>query len=110
MFSRLATIVSIVSLAVLAGAIPTNGPPPSTCNTGPVQCCNTVEKANHKGVAALCGLLGIALPNPEEYVGLNCSPITLIGGGGSGCRANTVCCEDNSHGNLISVGCVPVSL
>ncbi|EEB99718.1 hypothetical protein MPER_00541, partial [Moniliophthora perniciosa FA553] len=35
-------------------------------------------------------------------------PITVIGAGSSGCSAHTVCCEDNSHDNLISISCVPV--
>ncbi|KAI0754182.1 hypothetical protein C8Q80DRAFT_1350043 [Daedaleopsis nitida] len=100
MFSRLATITSIVSLAVLAAAIPTGGPAASTCSTGQVQCCNSVEKASYwyeHGGEGLLGLLGGMLGDMDALLGLGCSPF-LLGGGGSGeCHASTVCCEDNSH-------------
>ncbi|KAI0754148.1 fungal hydrophobin [Daedaleopsis nitida] len=111
MFSRLATITSIVSLAVLAAAIPTGGPPASAvCGTGHAQCCNSFEQAGYwyeHGGAGLAGLLGIVLNDMDAFLGLGCSPFLL--NGGSGCHANTVCCEDNSHGGLIAIGCVPYS-
>ncbi|KAI0746809.1 fungal hydrophobin, partial [Daedaleopsis nitida] len=90
---------------------PTGSPPPaSSCSTGPVQCCNSVQKADSKGASVLLGLLGIVLQNVNVPVGLGCSPITVIGVGGGQCKANAVCCQDNSHGGLISIGCIPVSL
>ncbi|KXN92307.1 Fruiting body protein SC3 [Leucoagaricus sp. SymC.cos] len=86
------------------------GTPASQCNTGPVQCCNTVEKASDSGAAAILGLLGIVLQDLNVLVGLTCSPITVIGAGGSSCSAQAVCCQNNSFGSLISIGCVPVTL
>ncbi|KAI0719189.1 fungal hydrophobin-domain-containing protein [Cerioporus squamosus] len=85
---------------------PSSKPPPSSCSTGPVQCCNSLQKADDPVVALLLGLLGIVL-GPDVEVGLTCSPISVIGIGSSSCSAQTVCCEDNSHGGLISIGCIP---
>ncbi|EPQ52094.1 fungal hydrophobin, partial [Gloeophyllum trabeum ATCC 11539] len=80
-----------------------------SCNTGPVQCCNSVQKADAPGVATLLGLLGIVLQDVNANVGITCSPISVIGGG-EGASAQPVCCEDNSHGGVVSIGCMPVSL
>ncbi|PIL35284.1 hypothetical protein GSI_02009 [Ganoderma sinense ZZ0214-1] len=88
-----------------------SGSPGSTCSTGPVQCCNKVGTASDPIVSLLLGLLGIVLGDPSVLVGVTCSPITVIGVGGSNsCSAQTVCCENNSHGGLISIGCVPTLL
>ncbi|KAE9407600.1 hydrophobin 2 [Gymnopus androsaceus JB14] len=99
------------ALATLAVATPTlRGEPASSCSTGPVQCCNTVEPASSSAAAGLLGLLGIVLQDLTVDVGLTCSPITVIGAAGGSCSAQAVCCQDNSHGGLISIGCVPVTL
>ncbi|RPD59674.1 hydrophobin-domain-containing protein [Lentinus tigrinus ALCF2SS1-6] len=84
---------------------PSSKPPPS-CSTGPIQCCQQVEKADNPAAALILGLLGLVL-GPDVEVGLTCSPISVIGVGSSSCSATAVCCEDNSHGGLISIGCIP---
>ncbi|KAF9039627.1 fungal hydrophobin [Hymenopellis radicata] len=84
--------------------------PAGSCNTGPIQCCNSVQSGSSDPVSILLGLLGIVLPDLNLLVGLTCSPISVIGVGGSSCSASPVCCQDNSHGGLISIGCIPVSL
>ncbi|KAK1234477.1 hypothetical protein PQX77_002331 [Marasmius sp. AFHP31] len=81
-----------------------------SCNTGELQCCNSVTTAKDPAAALLIGLLGIVLQDVNVGVGLTCSPITVVGGGNGGCNAKPVCCQDNSHGGLISVGCIPISL
>ncbi|KAI0787398.1 fungal hydrophobin-domain-containing protein [Fomes fomentarius] len=85
---------------------PSGSPPPSSCTTGPVQCCNQIEKSNSSVVSVILGLLGIVL-GPDVDVGLGCSPLSVIGIGSGSCSAHTVCCENNSHGGLISIGCIP---
>ncbi|OJT05431.1 Fruiting body protein SC3 [Trametes pubescens] len=108
MFAKLFTVAS---LAILAAATPTpGGEPVSSCSTGPVQCCNSVQSASSPAAAGILALLGIVVQDVTAEVGLTCSPITVIGAGTSSCSANAVCCQDNSHGGLISIGCLPVTL
>ncbi|GJE95854.1 fungal hydrophobin [Phanerochaete sordida] len=134
MHARLTSATAIALLSVLAVATPNvaldkrNNPPPTTttatktvtvtaaptsvssCSTGPIQCCDSVQKASSPAAANLLGLLGIVVEGVDALVGLTCSPITVIGVGGGQCSATTVCCENNSFGSLISIGCVPIIL
>ncbi|KAH9896895.1 fungal hydrophobin-domain-containing protein [Cubamyces lactineus] len=131
MFSRLTPFVSVASLAVLAAATPNqkrwdtptstvtvtvtqtapaSSQTPSSCSTGPIQCCNSTEKASSPAGSLLLGLLGIVVQGVDVLLGLDCSPITVIGVGGGECSANAVCCQNNNVGGLISIGCVPVIL
>lgn len=55
---------------------------PGQCNTGPIQCCNSVTQANNPVAALLIGLLGIVV-GPTVAVGLTCSPLSIIGVGGN---------------------------
>ncbi|KAJ3769205.1 hydrophobin 2 [Lentinula raphanica] len=98
------------ALATLAAATPLPRGDSGSCSTGPVQCCNTVQSAQSAGISTILGLLGVVLQDLDVLVGVTCSPITVIGASSSSCSAQAVCCEDNSHGGLISVGCIPVTL
>ncbi|TFK43805.1 fungal hydrophobin-domain-containing protein, partial [Crucibulum laeve] len=89
---KLASLAT-VAIATLAVATPT---PRDVCSTGTVQCCNSVQAASSTGVAALLGLLGIVVQDVTALVGVNCTPISVIGIGGNSCTAQTVCCKDNS--------------
>ncbi|KAJ3914894.1 hydrophobin 2 [Lentinula edodes] len=105
--------LAFVSAALATLAVATPAPrdePASSCSTGPVQCCDSVESATSSPVAAILSLLGIVLQDLNVNVGLTCSPITVIGASGSSCSAQAVCCQDNSFGGLISIGCAPVTL
>ncbi|KAK1228115.1 hypothetical protein PQX77_008850 [Marasmius sp. AFHP31] len=114
------TLFAISALATLAAATPLqargydhgeggkgDGP---KCNTGPMQCCNSVTTAKDPAASFLTALLGVVVQDLNVPVGLGCSPITVIGGSNGGCHAAPVCCEDNSTGGLISIGCIPISL
>ncbi|KDQ62743.1 hypothetical protein JAAARDRAFT_88337, partial [Jaapia argillacea MUCL 33604] len=99
------------AFAILAVATPTPNEPASSCTTGPIQCCNTVESASSPAAAGILKSIGVVVQDVNALVGLTCSPITAVGvGSGSSCSASPVCCTDNSHGGLISIGCVPVTL
>ncbi|KAF5346282.1 hypothetical protein D9758_011498 [Tetrapyrgos nigripes] len=80
----------------------------SQCNTGPIQCCDSVDKAGSSAVSPILGLLGVVIQDLNVLVGINCSPISVIGVGGDSCSATPVCCENNTFNGLIAVGCVPV--
>ncbi|KAK7041860.1 sc3 hydrophobin [Paramarasmius palmivorus] len=84
--------------------------PASQCNTGPVQCCNTVQSADSNPVSVILALLGVVLQDLNVQVGLTCTPITVIGAGGNSCTASPVCCENNTFNGLIAIGCVPVNI
>ncbi|KAF5354774.1 hypothetical protein D9756_005705 [Leucocoprinus leucothites] len=92
---------------VAATAIPRDG---GSCNTGPISCCNSVQQSGSTQVNQLAGLLGIVLPTIQGLVGLNCSPLNVIGLGGNSCSSQPVCCSNNSFGGLISLGCNPINL
>ncbi|KAH7913160.1 hydrophobin [Hygrophoropsis aurantiaca] len=133
MFSRLtsASLYVLAACSVLAVATPwetttpatktvtvtatapaaTGTEPASQCNTGPVQCCDSVESASTPAVTTLLGLLGVVLTDLDILVGLTCSPISVVGlGSGATCNAEPVCCENNNFSGLISLGCSPVNL
>ncbi|KAI0070825.1 fungal hydrophobin [Panus rudis PR-1116 ss-1] len=109
MLARFATFTTL-SLAAFATATPAVVTRDNSCSTGEMQCCNSVQQANDPSVAALTGLLGIVLGPIDGLVGVTCNPIQVIGVGGGNCKAQAVCCTNNSFGSLISLGCVPVSL
>ncbi|KAI0746814.1 fungal hydrophobin-domain-containing protein [Daedaleopsis nitida] len=110
MFSRVAAF-AVAALPLLAAATPlaVRGGEGS-CSTGPVQCCNSLEKSDSAAGSALLGLLGVVVQDITASIGLGCSPISVIGLGGGSCSSNTVCCQNNNVGGLISIGCVPVIL
>ncbi|KAF8072182.1 fungal hydrophobin-domain-containing protein [Lyophyllum atratum] len=105
------SVLVAVALATLAAATPTRrNTPASQCNTGPVQCCNSVQTAGSDPVAGILGLLGVVVQDINVLVGVTCTPITVIGAGGDSCTAQPVCCEDNSFHGLVAIGCTPVNL
>ncbi|KAJ7587124.1 hydrophobin 2 [Mycena floridula] len=94
-----------LALATLAVATPTSR---TTAPSG-TECCSSVQDASSPGVVTILKGLGIDASSITAQVGLDCSPITVIGAGGA-CSGTTVTCQDNSHSPLISLGCVPVTL
>ena len=78
-----ATVFALSTLFAVAFAAP-GGNTGATCSTGPIQCCNTVEKASDPAVAKMLGGLGVVLQDPNVLVGLSCDPVTVIGGSVTG--------------------------
>ncbi|KAI0635193.1 fungal hydrophobin [Trametes polyzona] len=111
MFARAAAYATL-ALPLLAVATPVHElAVRQTCSTGAIQCCNSVTETNSASGNLLLGLLGIVLGDITGLLGLNCSPINVIGiGSGNACSANTVCCSNNNVGGLISIGCLPITL
>ncbi|KAL4259559.1 Hydrophobin [Pleurotus pulmonarius] len=111
MFSRaIFCTFLILPLLAVATVIPRTDPPASSCSTGTIQCCNSVQSAGNPVVGLLAGLLGIVLGPLDVLVGVTCSPITVIGAGGASCNAQTVCCTGNSFSGLLVVGCSPINI
>ncbi|KAI0324479.1 fungal hydrophobin [Cubamyces sp. BRFM 1775] len=101
MFSRVA-VAAILAAPLLAVA--------QNCNTGAMQCCNSVESTDSAAGSAILSVLGVALQSVTGQIGLGCSPLSVVGLGQSSCSAKPVCCENNNVGGAISLGCVPIEL
>ncbi|KAI0675092.1 fungal hydrophobin [Trametes maxima] len=101
MIARVA-VATALALPILAAA--------QSCNTGPIQCCNSVKSASSQEAQSVLGALGVVVGDITAAVGFGCSPISVVGAGAGACSATPVCCENNSFGSLISIGCVPIVL
>ena len=55
-------------------------------------------------VLALAALLNVTLGPNDDLIGLNCSPIIVIGVGGNLCGENPVCCRETLFVCMISLG------
>ncbi|PPR06781.1 hypothetical protein CVT24_011281 [Panaeolus cyanescens] len=99
-----------VALPLLASAtvLPRTDGPSNQCNTGPIQCCNNVGTVDALGLGTILGLLGIVLDPVTALLGINCSPLSVIGVGGNSCSATPVCCTGNVFNGLINLGCSPI--
>ncbi|KAI0700336.1 fungal hydrophobin-domain-containing protein [Cytidiella melzeri] len=105
------TTPAVTETVTVTAAGPTTTVSAGNCNTGPIQCCQSTEAATSPIGSLLLGLLGIVVDGIDVLLGIDCSPITVIGiGSGSACSASPVCCEDNAVGGLISIGCIPITL
>ena len=77
MFSKLFVVSAILAVATAAP----NSAPASSCSTGPIQCCDTVEKASDPAAAGILASIGVVVQDIDALVGLTCSPVTVIGVG-----------------------------
>ncbi|EIW52215.1 fungal hydrophobin [Trametes versicolor FP-101664 SS1] len=104
-----AVFTAFTALAILAVASPT--PQAGSCSTGALQCCNSVQSADSLGIAPILAAIGVILQDINIPIGVTCSPISVVGvGSGNACSSNAVCCENNSFGGLLSIGCLPAIL
>ncbi|OSD02156.1 fungal hydrophobin [Trametes coccinea BRFM310] len=102
MFARLAAIAALALPALVVA---------QSCNTGAIQCCNSLQSATDPDLFGMLAVLGVVVEDLDVLVGLGCTPITVVGVGAAGsCDAHPVCCENNSLANGVSIGCVPVDI
>ncbi|KAF8437069.1 fungal hydrophobin-domain-containing protein [Boletus edulis BED1] len=108
MFARFVTLLPLAALVAVATAAEA---PAATCSSGSVYCCNqkfsnssTFEKKDPVGVIDV--LLGLGV-----NVGVQCSPITVIGAlsNGAQCTKQTACCKDVKQNGLVNFSCAPVA-
>ncbi|KAF9263097.1 fungal hydrophobin [Marasmius fiardii PR-910] len=114
LFNKLVTISAVTTLAA-ATALPRGGGGGGSggSGSGSNQCCEqvqTADEANASGLGAILGLLGVVLGDITGLIGLNCSPITVIGTGNGGCNTNTVNCQGTALGGLINIGCIAIQI
>ncbi|TFK65627.1 fungal hydrophobin [Pluteus cervinus] len=107
MFSRVASFALVLPLLASAAVLPRQT---GDCNTGSIQCCNSVQSSSLESVTELAGLLGLDLGSLTPQVGLFCSPLSILGAGGNSCSAQPACCTGNTFGGLLSLGCNPLNL
>ncbi|KAJ8589504.1 hydrophobin [Rhizopogon salebrosus TDB-379] len=109
MFVRLLSITSFVILAIATPQPHARGL--NECNTGNIGCCGrteTVEQYNE--IAGLLGLTPI-VGNVIGDVGIDCTPITVVGlSQGATCAQEPVCCSSEKYNGVINVGCSPLNL
>ncbi|ETW80325.1 hydrophobin-like protein [Heterobasidion irregulare TC 32-1] len=117
MFARISSISAVFFLgfALMVSATPTPSPEMlaargGQCNTGPLQCCNSVQQADAPGAAQLLKTLGVVVQGTTTMVGINCSPIPILGAAtGTKCTQQPVCCENNNYNGLVNIGCSPIN-
>ncbi|KAF8064080.1 hydrophobin-251 [Lyophyllum atratum] len=111
MFPKVA-LFSVVAFGLSAAvAMPHNNPSEYSCNVGAVQCCNQVaDSQTASGAELLQNLLGAAAQGITGQIGVECNPISVIGGGGNSCSTQPVCCDDNKINGLVAVGCMPANV
>ena len=73
MFAKFAVLSTLAVLAV-ATPMPQSV---SQCNTGNMQCCNSVQNVDLTTLSSLGGLLGINVQGLIPTVGLTCSGISV---------------------------------
>ncbi|KAG8216110.1 hydrophobin [Butyriboletus roseoflavus] len=73
---------------------------PSQCNTGSIQCCDSVGSSGSNTVVdEILSFLNINVPSGTS-VGVSCSGTTA-------CTQQPVCCSNNSFNGIVSIGCSP---
>lgn len=84
MFAKLTSaFAALAILAVATSAAPNDAPPASSCSTGTLQCCSSVQSSDSSAIAPILAALGIVLQDVNVPIGLGCSGITGVGVGGS---------------------------
>ncbi|KAG1773408.1 hydrophobin [Suillus occidentalis] len=108
----LARLLSITSLCLLTIANPfARRDTSSQCDTGNIQCCNATQTVDdyNKNVTKN-GVIPIDI-DILGHVGLDCSPISVVGtGAGATCSQEPLCCSNNQYYGLVNVGCTPINI
>ncbi|KAK0187180.1 hydrophobin-315 [Armillaria mellea] len=113
MFSRAlaATVVMIATLTTSVMAAPGTA---ASCESGPVQCCNSMETAKTLSSGTL-GELGILAALVQAFtgpIGVTCSPLSVLAllPNGAQCTEQTVCCDNNNFNGVVALGCTPINV
>ncbi|KAI9573474.1 hydrophobin [Boletus coccyginus] len=105
MFAR---VFALLPLALLVSA--THLEARDQCNTSDQNCCNSVQSVDQaSSFLSECGLLEVAT-EVGALVGLNCSPLSVVGVAGNSCTQQPVCCTNNDFNGLVNLGCTPINV
>ncbi|EPQ51865.1 hypothetical protein GLOTRDRAFT_48330 [Gloeophyllum trabeum ATCC 11539] len=74
---------------------------PTTCAN---VCCQTLSTAASSSSSLLLSLLGIVVHDLSTPVGLTCQSMQA----GASCAHVSLCCQDNTYGGIIAIGCTAV--
>ncbi|KAF5310857.1 hypothetical protein D9619_007853 [Psilocybe cf. subviscida] len=103
--------LSTLAVATLAAATPTKRDSPTNqCNTGSIQCCNSIQPSNSAQATTLLGLVGAVVKDVTVKVGITCSPLSAIGIASNSCTAQPTCCTGNNFNGVIVIGCSPINI
>ncbi|KAF7359875.1 Hydrophobin 2 [Mycena venus] len=99
MFFKPAVVVASVFIGFAA----------ATCTNVPTNlCCQSTASSTDAVGSALVELLGLDLTGIVGDLGLNCSPLTVVG---NNCGDTTVTCTaPQTQCGLIAIGCIPITL
>ncbi|KAK7444493.1 hypothetical protein VKT23_015174 [Stygiomarasmius scandens] len=104
-------LFTIVALATFVAATPLEvRQTVGQCNTGSLQCCDSVEDAHSDTVQTLLALLGAEVGPITGQVGVTCNPISVIAVSGNNCNAQPVCCQGDNFNGVLALGCTPVNV
>lgn len=77
--SMFAKLFTLSALAILAVATP--APAADACDTGALQCCQSVQPAGSSAVAPILKSIGVVVQDLNVPVGVTCSPVSVVGVG-----------------------------
>ncbi|KAF9491628.1 hydrophobin 3 [Pleurotus eryngii] len=107
MFAQTFIITALAAFAVAGPLQARTGD--NKCNTGTVQCCNHVEKSDSAKVSKIASLLQLDIKGIVGEVGLQCSPVVSLVGGGPN-SGQTVCCDQTKFNGAVNLGCSPINV
>ncbi|GJE92439.1 hydrophobin family protein [Phanerochaete sordida] len=107
--TALSTVTATVTTTSTAAVSTATSITIDQCNTGSIQCCNSVTHSNSTFGQAVTSLLGVNATHPNTLMGMNCSPMDSNSTEPI-CEASPICCENNAHGSLISIGCIIIEM
>lgn len=112
MFARITIVSAVLGLAVLTLAVPSpsgwsDQSLTAECNTGGVQCCNTIESSESESVSSVLAQQGFILQGQNIPIGLNCDSFATDSVG-SNCATQPVCCDKTLVGGF-GINCNPIN-
>ncbi|KAJ8463752.1 hypothetical protein ONZ51_g10052 [Trametes cubensis] len=100
-----------LALPLFTVATPTELKARQGSDDGSVECCGELMDPTSPQGVALLEHLDIDLGDVSGSIGLDCHPISVIGGLVNACSLGFVDCVGNINvGGLISIGCIPIML